>query len=218
MLRSSPSNTALSPAEKAAPGRRRFVLYVEGPSDCEILRTWARLVSPALARAVDNCSVILGGRRPARALEHFEEVRAKTDVESHALCVLDRDGASAPPPPTPELPGFEFYTWPRRHIESYLLVPNAILCSARSRDKRVDRLLSDVLPAQADEEAIRDFDAKRLLTPNGALSRVLGKSVHPAAVARYMNHSDLHADVIHVLDRLRQAVGLSGVGTAGERR
>lgn len=203
---------------KSAPARRRFVLYVEGPSDCEILRTWARLVSPALARAVDDCAVILGGRRPARALEHFEEVRATAAVESRALCVLDRDSSPAPPPPTPEPPGFEFYTWPRRHIESYLLVPNAILSSTRSRDQRVDHLLSDVLPAPADEEAIRNFNAKRLLTPNGVLSRALGKTVHPAAVARYMNHSDLHDDVIHLLDRLAQAVGLVGMGTPGEGR
>jgi len=195
--------------------RRRFVLYVEGPSDCEILRTWARLVSPALARAVDDCTVILGGRRPARALAHFEEVSANADVEPRALCVLDRDGSAAPPSAAPDPPGFEFYTWPRRHIESYLLVPEAIRGSMRSsRDVRIDRLLLDVLP---DEAAIRNFDAKRLLTPNGVLSRALGASVHPAAVARYMNRSDLHEDVLLLLERLCRAVGLE-VGTPGEGR
>lgn len=189
--------------------RRRFVLYIEGPSDRAILRTWARLLSPALARAVDHCSVILGGRRPARALEHFDDIPASADVELRALCVLDRDGSPAPPPAAPEPPGFEFYTWPRRHIESYLLVPDAIRGSTRaSRDSRFNRLLSDVLPAEGDEAAIRDFDAKKLLTPNGALSRALGASVHPATVARYMNRSDLHEDVLMLLERLREGAGL----------
>jgi hypothetical protein len=200
----------LSDPSKPLAADRRFVLYVEGPSDCDILRTWARLVSPALARAVDSCAVILGGRRPARALEHFGEVSSNTDIESRALCVLDRDSSSEPA--TTELgpPGFEFYMWPRRHIESYLLVPNAIRGSTRlpARDPRVDRLLEEVLPRNGDEDAVRDLDAKRLLTPNGLLSRALGASVHPANVARYMNHSDLHGDVLTLLDRLREGVGL----------
>jgi len=191
------------------PTRRRFVLYVEGPSDCEILRTWAHLVSPALARAVEHCSVILGGRRPARALEHFGTVAAQSELELRALCVLDRDGSSEPPWSSPEPPGFEFYTWPRRHIESYLLVPDAIRgCARAARDPRVERLLSDVMPEPGDEQAVRDFDAKKLLTPNGVLSRALGASVHPATVARYMNHSDLHDDVLLLLERLREGVGL----------
>ena len=38
-----------------------FFLYVEGPLDAEILRSWARRLSPHLARGLQRRFVILGG-------------------------------------------------------------------------------------------------------------------------------------------------------------
>jgi hypothetical protein len=138
-------------------------------------------------------------------------VSANADPVPRALCVLDRDGVPGNATADREPPGFEFFTWPRRHIESYLLVADAIRCSTRlpARDPRVDRLLQEVLPRIDDEESVREIDAKKLLTPNGPLSRALGAPIHPASVARCMNRADLHADVLLVLDRLRAGVGLS---------
>ena len=76
----------------------RFVLYVEGPRDCDLLRTFARHLSPALARAVGASAVILGGRRPARAQEHFRDLGGAS-AGVRALCVLDRDDEVHAPPP-----------------------------------------------------------------------------------------------------------------------
>ena len=67
-----------------------FILYVEGPGDCDILRSWARRVSRDLERVIASASVILGGRQPARAVEHFRHAR-ETDSDVRGLCVLDRD-------------------------------------------------------------------------------------------------------------------------------
>ena len=208
----------------AAPGR--FVLYVEGPSDCDILRTWALLLSAALARAVADSSVILGGRRPVRAIEHFEALPCSASRSAaagpRAVCVLDRDGIAAPVSRQAPPPGFEFFMWPRRQIESYLLVPTAIqrCMGLNRRDPRLRRRLGELLPEPSDEVALRDLDAKRLLAPKGALSREMGVPISPAGIARNMNRSDLHGDILGLLDRLRQAVGIpeSNLGGADTER
>ena len=207
MLRSNPCN---SPETTSGPASR-FVLYVEGPSDCDILRTWARLVSAPLGRVVAESAVILGGRRPARAVEHFRELGSSpgADVERiRGICILDRDGHASDE--TSEAPGgLEFFTWPRRHIESYLLVSTSMRRCMRmsAGDPRFREVLGDLL-RNGSEEGLRSLDAKRLLAGKSVLARELGVPLSPARIARCMRRSDLHGDVLDLLQRLRDAVHL----------
>ena len=185
---------------------RRFILYVEGPRDRGILRAWSYRLLPSLARTLFGGSVILGGRRPARALEHF-----RGEVGARALCVLDRDDGSASPTPPQEETGLEVFTWGRRHIESYLLVPDAIrrALNLREDDTRVERVLREHLPDGGDEDAYRDVDAKRLLGPNGALAQVLGQPLPLSRIARATREAELHTDVHALFDRLRTGLGVA---------
>jgi hypothetical protein len=185
---------------------RRFILYVEGPSDRGILRAWSYRLLPSLARTLFGSSVILGGRRPARALEHF-----RSEAGARALCVLDRDDGSASAAPLQEETGLEFFTWGRRHIESYLLVPGAIrrALNLREDDTRVERVLREHLPDGGDEDAYRDVDAKRLLGPNGALAHVLGQPLPLSRIARATREAELHTDVHALFDRLRTGLGIA---------
>ena len=180
------------------------LLYVEGPRDRDILEGWARADSAPLGRALVSAAVILGGRQPDRAAAHFAEQRAERP-ELRAICVLDRDGGSEPTGPA-RLPGLEFFTWSRRHIESYLLVPGAIGRSLRvpDRDGRVARVLRQHLPAWDDERMLRDLDAKRLLASHGPLARGLGQPLALGRIARVMRHDELHADVAALIVRLRE--------------
>lgn len=184
----------------------RFTLYVEGPRDRAILRAWAYRLMPRHARRLFGGSVILGGRQPARAIEHF---RAGADGD-RALCVLDRDGGRDAQPESQ--PGLDFFTWSRRHIESYLLVPEAIRRVLGRKDDaaRVDRLLRRHLPSGDDEEIYRAVDAKRLLGPGGLLPRALGQRIDLAGVARATREPELHGDVHALFARLREE--LEGVG------
>jgi hypothetical protein len=194
----------------------RFVLYVEGPRDREILGRWAQRLSPVLATKVEECAVILGGRRPERAVAHFRDLRRQGEGRRRlrALCVLDRDRGLVGPEPEPAEPGLEFYTWPRRHIESYLLVPAAIRRGLRlaAGDARIERLLRDVLPSEADEGAWVDLDAKRLLASRGPLARGLGRPLVPGRIAWAMRASELHDDVLALFERLREALELPESG------
>lgn len=204
MVRLDPVAAGLS-----APRQAGFALYLEGPRDRGILQAWAKRVLPADARRLFDASVILGGRQPARALEHFRRLGGSRSGR-RALCILDRDDGGAPAAPDHDEPALEFFTWGRRHIESYLLVAPAIGRALRlpDRDGRVERALRPHLPADGDEEAWRDLDAKRLLAPGGALPRALGAALRPGAIARSMRAAELHADVHDCFARLRDVLGL----------
>lgn len=172
-----------------------LVLYVEGPRDRSILRAWAYRLMPRRARALFQASVILGGRRPERALEHFG-ARFGEVPGARALCILDRDGGEES---VPDVNGYDlqFFTWSRRHIESYLLVPQAIrrALDLPEGDRRVERLLLDLLPAAGDEPAWRSLDAKRLLARRGAIPQALGQQLPLARIARSTREGELHPDV-----------------------
>lgn len=202
----------------SSPAESSFVLYVEGPRDRGLLEAWAFGVSPPLARALPGVTVILGGCQPLRAAEHFRAVRARRR-QARALCVLDRDIEQRPPPERAHEPGLEFFTWGRRHIESYLLVPEAICRVARASpaEPRLARWFERELPAPDDEEAFAELDAKALFAHHGGVQQLLGRPVRPAQVARAMRRDELHADVHALLERLHAVLGIREPATAGRR-
>lgn len=178
-----------------------FFLYVEGPRDQEILRSWARRLSRPLARAIGQSSVIMGGRQPARAIELFRR-ETQRSASARGLCVLDRDDGKQPL--AESVPGLEFFTWPRRHIESYLLVAAAIGRHARGAAdlERIEQLLRD------DGRSPEQMHAKTLLAPRGLLARELGCPISAAGVARAMRSEEIHPDVHALFDRVYEAAGL----------
>jgi hypothetical protein len=189
------------------PGGIGFFVYVEGPRDRGILGAWARRFSPRLSGKLVASTVILGGRQPARAAEHLRELRRHRS-ETRGICVLDRDG-NEPPEPATE-PGLEFFTWGRRHIESYLMVPDAIRrgLGIQDRDGRFDRLMRAHLPAPDDERALRELDAKQLLGPKGPVAGFLSRPVSPGRIARAMRSEELHPDVTALFTRIQNGLGL----------
>ena len=197
-----------SEASRARNAKQDFFLYVEGPRDGEILRAWARRVSPRLARGLEGRMVILGGRRPARAVEH---IRAQNGVGRKGLVVLDRDHHTYAEPPVLGEPSLEVFTWGRRHIESYVLVPSAIrrVLGTNVDASLVTRLIEDYLPAAGDEEACRRLDAKKLLSRRGPFAREASSAISPAAIARCMRSEELHSDVVDLYERIREGLGVT---------
>lgn len=191
------------------PKPSRFVLYVEGPSDRVIIRIWAHCVSRVLAGAIDQCVVILGGRQPARAIDHMRRLGGH-EAGVRGVCVLDRDNHTGSSRDPVTSPGLELFVWPRRHIESYLLVPDAICRCAGvpPGDPRAARLIGQHLPAAGDDSALAQLDAKRLLASRGPLANALGTPLSPARIARNMRPQELHADVHALLDRVRASLAV----------
>lgn len=182
-----------------------FYLYVEGPRDRDILRVWTSRMRPDLGRNL--AWVILGGRQPERARSHFRAARQEQPA-ARALCVLDRDTPGTPERPPEAEPGLEFFIWGRRHIESYLLVPDAIRRSLRlpAEDHRVVRACRQVLPEGPDENTFQSLDAKRLLAQEGELARALGAPLRPGRIARAMRETELHPDIRTFFRRVEAAL------------
>jgi hypothetical protein len=201
VLRIDPSRDAGRREADRAGSPGRFVLYVEGPRDRAILRAWSYRLLPARGRLLVRATVILGGRQPARAIEHFRGIGGEASG-ARALCVLDRDDS---PPAESDEPGLEFFTWTRRHIESYLLVRPAIdrVLGSSAADRRVARALREQLPPEGDETAFRDVDAKRLFGPKGPLP-ALGRPAPLSRIASATLELELHPDVHALFARLRE--------------
>jgi hypothetical protein len=157
---------------------------------------------PIEARPLFRGSVILGGRRPERALEHY-----RASGMSRGLCVLDCDDDVVAVPAAED--GLEFFTWTRRHIESYVLVPPAIerVLGLPPDDRRIERLLAAALPDPNDATAWRQLDAKQLLRPRGELAQAFGQPLPLARIARATREDELHPDVHGLFARLRAGLG-----------
>ena len=131
------------PPDPRSGERGSFILYVEGPRDRSILRAWAQRLLPRRAPDVLADAVIMGGRRPARARRALSRARRGL---ARALRARSRRGRRRRRSKADE--GLEFFTWSRRHIESYLLVSGAIrrALSLPSSDHRLEAVLERELP------------------------------------------------------------------------
>lgn len=192
----------------------RFVLYVEGPRDRDVLRLFAQKLSPELARTMDACVRILGGRQPDRAVELFgrmvEQAARCNGEPPRGLCILDRDDpehleGAYPKKFDPKASKLEFVVWKRRQIESYLLVPRAIRgCLAKHRDDpQLDRLLESWLPDPSDEKEFCKLNAKQVLGARGPIARYLGRPLRAQEIVRGMTPLEIHDDIKGVLVRIR---------------
>ncbi len=199
----------------------RFALYVEGPRDRDVLRLFAKKLSPELARAMDSCVCILGGRQPDRATELFgrmvEQAAEDDRIAPRGMCLLDRDDPRplggglgggferAPKGAAAGAGDLEFVVWRRRQIESYLLVPRAIRqCMPERRNgSQIDRMLDSWLPDPDNEPAFRSLDAKKVIGSRGPIADYLGRPLRAQEIVRNMTPLDIHTDVKEVLARVR---------------
>lgn len=197
----------------------RFVLYVEGARDREVLAGWARHVGPVFGRTLESSTVILGGRQPARAVEDFRR-RGGASAGYSGLVVLDRDDHVDRPAGEGLLePGLELFVWSLRHIESYLLVPAAIRRVAPHAPD--DRTLAAWIAGRVDASASTEGGpvhragphAKRMLGAGGALCESLGVELRAGEIARAMRRDELHADVHALFERV---AALRGVAPSSE--
>lgn len=202
---------------RPAPNEPYFV-YVEGPRDGDILRSWARRMSGELARRLNQRLVILGGRRPARAIEHLSGLR-EDGRGARGLCVLDRDVSAGPIDREATHEGLEIHVWERRHIEAYLLEPDVIRRALRITDRGLTRRLADLLDVEGALQAgnAPRFDAKKLLHRNGPISRMVGRQVDAGRIARAMREEEIAPEVRGVLARIGQGLGIPARETVVRR-
>lgn len=97
-----------------------WVLYLEGPTDLEVLRSFAaRLGHDDARRALERPFVRYVGNRPSAAARHFYGLREPLPA-LRGIGIFDRLCS------TPERDGWEFDIWKRREIEDYLCTRAAL--------------------------------------------------------------------------------------------
>ena len=202
------------------PPDERFILYVEGARDREILAGWARHVAPVFGRTLERSTVTLGGRQPARAVHDFNR-RGGVAAGFSGLVVLDRDDHHDDSPGARPLePGLERFVWSLRHIESDLLVPAAIRRIApHAPDDRtllawIDRHERANPRADAAPRRRVGPHAKRMLGAGGALGESLGVELRAGEIAKAMRRDELHSDVHDLFARIAALRGVASMPAA----
>ncbi len=156
--------------------------------------------------------MILGGRRPARAVADFEK-RGGVSAGYSGIVVLDRDDHAHPAGDGDGLAdaGLEVFVWSLRHIESYLLVPAAIrrMLGMAADDRTVERFIETGRRDVVEASPNGSLHAKRILGAGGLLSEALGAELRAGDIARAMRADELHSDVHTLLDRIGTLAGRS---------
>lgn len=101
------------------------VLYLEGESDADMLREWAKTLKHKAHEFLKHPFIhYLGGRSLKEAKDHFFALRAAFP-EIKGLCVIDGDNKDEPDQEMIR-EGLEVVRWRRYEIENYLLIPEAL--------------------------------------------------------------------------------------------
>ena len=203
-----------------------LVLYLEGPTDLAILRSFATLIDHEALRALERPFVHYVGNQPNEGRRHFHGLReAKPDLVGFALFDrLERDDLDA-------TGGLVERMWPRQEIENYLLP--AVTLGRYAQEQGASIYEGDLLAAneshrweEAMDNALRDrvppaalrnpedtywLDAKisdDLLAPVfSTFSETLGlrNSMSKADYHRlvdFLRPGEVHEDVVAALDAI----------------
>jgi len=197
------------------------ILYLEGETDFNLLRAWAKVLKHPLYEKWFTVSPFWHsnqGRNPGEAKAHFFALRAiKPNIRGYLL--LDGDNRNLSDHEV-GADGLEIGRWVRYEAESYLVHPQVL---KRFLDPRVTELfaakcrqfLEDELPAAVVREPLKDHDylnrtpASKTLLP-GAL-QAAGDSVSKDEyylIAEQMEPSEIAPEIKEKLDKIVAALGV----------
>ena len=190
------------------------VLYVEGETDFNLLRAWARVLGHPLHEWLTRSPFWHSnqGRNPAEAKGHFFALRAINE-NICGILLLDADNRGLP---DHELaaPGLTIRRWRRYEVENYLIVPSALGRFVGSRmgplfAEVAQKYLKDEIPPAAFREPLMDHDylintpASKTLLPGlfAAVSMDVKKTDY-YQVAEQMRPDEVSREVSEMLDKI----------------
>ncbi len=208
-----------------APG----VLYLEGHTDVEILRAFARVLNhPAEALLTRDLfwKPTVGETQPGRpgikARDHYDALRLVRDIP--ALELVDGDSHTGIGSSAITGTGFQRWRWRRYEIESYLVHPQALERfvvnmvgegGSPSHVADLQQHLTDTLPRAIVD---RPLDNHVYLNNTKARAEILPPALSAAGlpglpytryheIAALMRPDEIHADVREALDAIVRAFG-----------
>ena len=201
------------------------VLYLEGKSDLDILREWARVLDHPAVRWLENPFWIPTAEEDGRSFvqKHFRALKAQVPT-LRALEIRDRNGSvGVRTGQGKKRDGFLQEFWNRYEIENYLIHPKAIarfVLRSRGKEKKekVERYMKEQWPPVLSKKPFEDtrFDQVKgkstiidVMTAAGVdMNRVDMKESECYRIARAMKPGEIHPDVVVMLDRIEDQVAI----------
>ena len=210
------------------------MLCVEGQSDFNILREWAKILGHSLAKWFEGKWQVntpdgesqevvpycfdMAGKRPKVAEDHIQALHAAYP-KMKCFILLDSDGKQGGDSTTAKgNPAIMEKCWQKYEIESYLIVPDVIARFVSHRENplfsrtAVNKVKSLIPPAYYDDIATNDYLER--VKASDILADVfegiirIGKSDY-YQIAAQMNPEEIHQDVRDMLDAIAQHFGVS---------
>ena len=210
------------------------MLCVEGQSDFNILREWAKILGHSLAKWFEGKWQVntpdgesqevvpyyfdMAGKRPKVAEDHIQALHAAYP-KMKCFILLDSDGKQGGDSTTAKgNPAIMEKRWQKYEIESYLIVPDVINRFVSHRGNplfsrtAVNKVKSLIPPAYYDDIATNDYLER--VKASDILADVfegiirIGKSDY-YQIAAQMNPEEIHQDVRDMLDAIAQHLGVS---------
>ena len=202
--------------------RSAGVLYVEGESDFDLLRAWARVLDHPSRRWFEETPFWHSnrGRNPREARAHFFALRA-IKPEIRGLLLLDGDNRGLPDREV-GADGLTIARWERYEAESYLVHPEALfryveqqtlpLFAKAARDFLLDQIPPNVAREPLKHSVFSEVTpASKILLPAffGAANLSLPKQEY-YIVAEQMKPSEIPDEIGEKLDLIASAFGMGG--------
>ena len=205
-----------------------FVLYLGGAGGLALLRAFAELLEHEAAGVLERPFVHYAGNQPQKARSHFHGLReAKPDLAGFALF----DHLDAGLGEKEAVDALAEYMWPRRELENYLLPAKTLREYARREGSRAvggplfeeaeavrwQEAMDRAVTAHVPPIARRDPDAPFWVIDtkvSDLISRVLEsffdemempgrlRKADYHRLVEYLDPSDVHQDVVFVLDSI----------------
>src|SRR4029077_651407 len=204
------------------------ILYVEGETDFNLLRTWARVLDHALSSWFTRCPFWHSnqGRNPREAKGHFFALRAAVP-EVSGILLLDGDNRRLPDRDV-IADGLAVERWERYEAESYLMHPEALVRFVVSRGSPLmgevaRRFLQDQIAPAAYRDPLGHHDfwintpASKTLLPAlfQAVQFPLSKEEY-YLIAEQMLPEEIPVEVRSKLDRMAELFGVGRVHSLAE--
>ncbi len=190
------------------------ILYVEGKTDIDILREWARILGHPLLSFLERpfwrWTAEEGGKN-GFPLSHFSSMRlVGPDFRGVELRDGDQDarGGSLPD-------GMKSLCWQRYEIENYLIHPKAIICFVEKNKGtnvacEVDDYMKKELPLTVYNDPfkttafLRDTKGKKLLSNLMQEAEINIKKSDYHQIAAEMKEEEIHPEVVEKLDAIAE--------------
>jgi ABC-type lipoprotein export system ATPase subunit len=132
--------------------QKKWILYVEGTTDADILKSFARVLQHPVLRVLEDAFIRTVGNLPGKVYEHFCALKEAVP-ELQGIAIFDQLAKKEP-----GMRDLKILSWHRREIENYLPLPDTIyrylenisydLFSQQDRDL-MDTIIHDYIPGIA---------------------------------------------------------------------